>query len=321
MHVVCINTDRDINYFLHSFNVNCEHWNDEDAKFNFRLAQRTENQKKIIIVDYDCSKWIATVTIPTNWYVIALTSDAMLKNDKMTIINKGASSENILNVIQDILDETCYTQLGVFPLYLGVTRMEIATHNGVMMLGKKEWRILNYLNKNKGRRVSGEELKYHVLDVGDEEDLVEGGKNLVRVLVAKLRKKFSLMISSPVISFGCKNSGYYLLDYFNEDWEYLINRNRNTAFVVIDDEFKQPLQDIYEKLKQEVAEKSIYEIRHNLRLTSHTKRYNFLKNNLTFKEFTLSRLVTLLKSVRFPKRKKLLKKAETEGLAELEYQK
>lgn len=321
MRVVCINTDRDINYFLHSFNIVCEQWSDEDAKFNFRLALKQENQKQIIIVDDDQSKWIRNITIPNDWHVIVLTSDSMFKRDNMTIVNKGASTENILNLIQDITDEAYYTQLGMFPLYLGVTRREILTPKGSITLGKKEWRILNYLTHNKGRRVFMEELKYHVLDVGDEEELADGGVKLISVTVCHLRKKFSLIINSPVISFGWRNTGFYLLDYYNDDWEYLFNKDMNNSFVVIDESLKKDCIQLYEKLAQELARKSIEEIRNNLRLTSKSRRYNFLKSNLTLKEFTLGRLVLLIKKIRFKKQKRILKKAEAEAFQELEYQK
>ena len=321
MRVVCINTDKDINYFLYSFNIICEHWSDADAKFNFKLALKQENQKQIIIVDYDLTKWIQNVIVPSNWYIIAITSDLMFKSDKMTIINRGASTENILNVIQDITDEVCYMQLGMFPLYLGVTRRELVTPKGTMVLGKKEWRILNYLNLNKGRRVYCEELKYHVLDVGEEEELADEGKKIVQVFVCKLRKKFSLILNSPVISYGRLNSGYYLLDYYNEDWEYLVNKDMNGFFIVIDNSLRKECEDLYEKLAKEIAAKSIEEIRSNLRLTCRNRRYNFLKSNLTFKEFTLSRLMGLLQRIRFKKQKRMLKKAEVEALKELEDQK
>lgn len=321
MKIICVKTDRDINYFLNSFEIICEHWSIEDTQENFRRHRRTENDKRIIIIDFDNAPEFKQSKPPQNWYIIGLTSDAELKTEyTYSLINKFSSNENILNVIQEISDESCYRQLGHFPLYVGITRPELETPTGIVSLQLKEWRILRYFSQNQGRRVSGEELTYHILDVGQEDEIVDPGK-LTQVYLTKLRKKFFLIINSPVISYGTKTGGYYLLDFYPGDLEYIINRHNNKDYIVVDEATKKNIKDFYHKLTKLVAEKSLYELQHDEKLRCKHRRYNFLRNNLIFKDnFSLSKLMLLLKKIRFPRIKKPMKRVENEPARRISYQ-
>ena len=242
---------------------------------------------------------------PENWYIIGLTRDQQLQTEyAYTLIHKFSSTENILNIIQEIENESCYRQLGNFPLFIGITRPEIDTPQGIFPLTKKEWRILDYFARNRGKRVSTEELKYHVFEVGEEYEL-QDSTVLLHVLLTQLRKKFMTIIDSPVISYGSLNCGYYLLDFLPGNLEYLINRTSNSSFIVVDKETKELVQDFYKKLAVIVAKKSLYELQHDPKLRSKHRRYNFLKNNLILKDnFNLSKLILLLKKIRFPTTKR-----------------
>lgn len=320
MKIICVKTDRDINYFLNSFEIICEHWSIKDTQENFRRHRRTENDKRIIIIDFDNAPEFKQSKPPQNWYIIGLTSDAELKTEyTYSLINKCSSNENILNVIQEISDESCYRQLGNFPLYVGITRPELETPTGIVSLQLKEWRILRYFSQNQGRRVSGEELTYHILDVGQEDEIVDPGK-LTQVYLTKLRKKFFQIINSPVISYGTKTTGYHLLDFYPGDLEYIINRHSNRDYIVVDEATKKNVKDFYHKLTKLVAEKSLYELRHDEKLMYKHKRYTFLRNNLILKDnFSLSKLILLLKKIRFPRIKKPMKRVENEQARRISY--
>ena len=321
MKVICVETDRDINYFLNSFQMICEHWSVKEVLENFRRHRRTENDKRIIIIDLDNAPEFKHSKPPENWYIIGLTSDAELKTEyTYSLINKLSSNENILNIIQEIADESCYRQLGHFPLYVGITRPELETPTGIVSLQLKEWRILRYLSQNQGRRVLGEELTYHIHDVGEADEMVDPHK-VTQVYLTKLRKKFFLIVNSPVISYGTKTSGYYFLDFLSPDLEYIVNHHSNKEFIVVDKKTEEFVKDFYHKLTKLVAEKSLYELQHDEKLMCKHKRYSFLRNNLIIKDnFSLSKVILLLKKIRFPRIKKPMKRVENEQARRISYQ-
>ncbi len=321
MKVTCVKTDRDINYFLSSFQILCEHWSIEDTLDNFRRHRKTENDKRIIIIDFDEAPEFRHSKPPLGWYIIGLTSDTTLKTEyTYSLIHKFSSTESILNAIQEITDESCYRQLGHFPLYIGINRYEMDTPHGVIPLPQREWRILNYLAQNLGRGVLSEELVYHIYDAGEEYDLRNVQKQM-QVYLTRLRKKFMLILDSPVISFGTKTGGYYLLDFCPPNLEYIINRPNNKDYIVVDEATEKLAKDFYQKLSQIVAKWSLYELRHDRKLMCKHRRYTFLKNNLIFKDnFSLSKLIVLLKKIRFKKIKRPMKRVEEARVRELSYQ-
>lgn len=320
MKVVCVKTDCNINYFLDSFKIICEFWSIEETQDNFKRHRRTENSKRIII-DFDQAHELKHSKPPQNWYVIGLTSDAELKTEyTYSLIHKFSSTENILNVIQEIMDESCYRQLGHFPLYIGITRPEMDTPHGIVSLLPREWRILNYFAQNQGRRITSEELAYHICDVGEEDEIVNL-QRLQQVYLTRLRKKFFLMINSPVISYGSKTSGYYLLDFYPGILNYIINRQNNKDYIILDAVTENIIKDFYQNLSKIVAEKSLYELQHDEKLMCKHRRYTFLRNNLIFKDnFNLSKLIILLKKIRFPKIKRPMQKVQTEESRRISYQ-
>ena len=319
MKVICVRTDQDINYFLNSFEIICEHWSIEEVRENFRRHRRTENDKRIIIIDFDSAPELKQSKPPENWYIIGLTSDAELKTEyTYSLINKFSSNENILNVIQEISDESCYRQLGNFPIYIGITRKEMDVPQGVVPLLPTEWRILNYFARNQGRRVLSQELAYHVFDAGKEYEV--DCNNLLKVYLVRLRKKFFLILNSPVISYGSKSGGYYLLDYLPGNLDYVINNKNNGDYIVVDEATESLAREFYKKLWKIVAQASLYELRHNEKITSRCRRYTFLKNNLIFKDnFSLSKLLLLIKKIRFKKIKKPMKRVKTEQEGRMSY--
>lgn len=89
------------------------------------------------------------------------------------------------------------SKLQITNLAIDTKNQEVRQNNKIIQLSKKEYQLLEYLVKNKGRTVSKEELISHVWDY--EADILP---NTVEVFIKYLRNKLGKDIIKTIRGFG-----------------------------------------------------------------------------------------------------------------------
>lgn len=302
MKILCCAIDTETSDFLKAYNFQREYIKKEDIEDYFLVHDtKNVNYKCIALFDYDKAPELKNIKHPVNYFIIGLTSDPYLLEKDTTayiLINKDTSKTNIINTIDEIIQESVARQLGNFPLYVSISSRELSTPQGFVPLTYEEWNILTYFSKNPDRLIPTKELVYHAFYAGKEDEIENTLDRYLHLIIFRLRKKLSLVITCPVINTTC--GGYKLYDCANSHLEDKIKGlSLYSEYIVIPEELRIKLEYIYKELLDYVAAESLRILRTDKTIKLGTYRCSFLKNNLIKKEdFTPRRLEYLLKKIR-----------------------